>query len=126
MLDEGRLTDTSGKEANFTNTIIIATSNVGTKSIQSIAEKGGDYEQIQSSAMIEIREHFAPELLNRFTAIIVFNQLSIDNLRDITKLLLKKVEELSKEKGVDIKFKPELIDELIKKVTAPSGEHALC
>ncbi len=119
MLDEGKLTDTSGRETNFANTIIIATSNVGTKSIQSIAEKGGNYEQIQSSAMIEIRENFAPELLNRFTAIIVFNQLSKDNLKDITKLLLKKVEELSKEKGVDIRFKPELIDELIKRGYSP-------
>jgi len=115
MLDEGKLTDTSNREASFRNTIIIATSNVGTKSIQEIAEKGGDYEQIQSSAMIEIRENFAPELLNRFTAIIIFNQLSMDNLRDITKILLKEVEGLSKEKGVDIKFKPELIDELIRR-----------
>jgi len=119
MLDEGRLTDTAGREVKFANTIIIATSNVGTKAIQSIAEKGGDYEQIQSSAMIEIREKFAPELLNRFTSIIIFNQLSVDNLKDITKLLLKKVEELSEEKGVDIKFKPELIDELIRKGYSP-------
>lgn len=119
MLDEGRLTDTSGNEADFTNSIIIATSNVGTKSIQSIFEAGLGYEEIQKSAMLEVRNKFAPELLNRFTAIIVFNPLTKENLREITKLMLVRVKNVANEKGIEIEFKPELIDELIKRGYSP-------
>ena len=119
MLDEGRLTDTANNEANFTNTIIVATSNVGTKSIQNISEKGGNYQKMQESAMLEIRKKFTPELLNRFTAIIVFNPLSIENLRKITKLMLERVKKTALEKGIQISFKPELIEELIKKGYSP-------
>ena len=119
MLDEGKLTDTSGNEADFTNSIIIATSNVGTKSIQSIFEAGLGYEEIQKSALLEIRNKFAPELLNRFTAIIVFNPLTKENLKEITKLMLDRVKNVAKEQGILIEFKPELIDELIKRGYSP-------
>jgi ATP-dependent Clp protease ATP-binding subunit ClpA len=119
MLDEGRLTDTAGNEANFTNTIIVATSNVGTKSIQAVSEKGGDYQKMQESAMLEIRKKFTPELLNRFTAIIVFNPLSVENLKEITGLMLERVKNTASEKGIEISFKPELILELIKRGYSP-------
>ncbi|MBW6442050.1 ATP-dependent Clp protease ATP-binding subunit, partial [Patescibacteria group bacterium] len=119
MLDEGRLTDTAGNEANFTNTIIISTSNVGTKSIQEISERGGTYEQIQDSVMNEIRNKFAPELLNRFTGIIVFNPLTMENLREITKLMLERVKKVTEDKGISVNFKPELVDELIKRGYSP-------
>jgi len=119
MLDEGRLTDTSGVEADFTNTIIIATSNVGTKTIQDMYQQGKNYQEIQNATLIEVRNKFAPELLNRFTAIIVFNPLSIDNLKEITKLMLNRVKIMAKEKGIEIDFKPELIEELIKKGYSP-------
>ncbi len=115
MLDEGRLTDTTGNEVDFTNTIIIATSNVGTKTIQDMHQQGKNYEEIQNATLLEVRNKFAPELLNRFTSIIVFNPLTKDNLRDITKLMLERVKTMAKEKGIEIDFKPELIEELIIK-----------
>jgi len=119
MLDEGRLTDTTGNEVDFTNTIIIATSNVGTKTIQDMHQQGKNYEEIQNATLLEVRNKFAPELLNRFTSIIVFNPLTKDNLRDITKLMLERVKTMAKEKGIEIDFKPELIEELIKKGYSP-------
>ena len=119
MLDEGRLTDTLGNEANFTNTIIIATSNVATRKIQSVFESGDNYEMVYQEALRDIREYFAPELLNRFTGIVVFNPLNIESLRKITRLMLKRVKESISEKGIQIDFKPELIDELIKKGYSP-------
>ncbi len=115
ILDEGRLTDTAGNVAEFTNTIIIATSNVGTKSIQTISEAGKGYEEMQKAAMIDIRNKFAPELLNRFTDIIVFNPLSKENLREITKLMLERVKNTAEEKGIEVNFKSELIEELIRR-----------
>ncbi len=119
MLDEGRLTDTTGNEVDFTNTIIIATSNVGTKTIQDMHQQGKNYEEIQNATLLEVRNKFAPELLNRFTSIIVFNPLTKGNLRDITKLMLERVKTMAKEKGIEIDFKPELIEELIKKGYSP-------
>jgi ATP-dependent Clp protease ATP-binding subunit ClpC len=119
MLDEGRLTDTSGVEADFTNTIIISTSNIGTKIIQDMYRQSKTYEEIQNAALLEVRNKFAPELLNRFTAIIVFNPLSKDNLKEITKLMLNRVKKMANEKGIEIDFKPELIEELIEKGYSP-------
>jgi ATP-dependent Clp protease ATP-binding subunit ClpC len=119
MLDEGRLTDTMGVEADFRNTIIVATSNVGTRSIQKVTQEKGDYKKMQESAMVEIRDKFTPELLNRFTAIIVFNPLTTENLRKITKIMLERVKATASEKGIDISFKPELIEELIRRGYSP-------
>ncbi|MFZ2664192.1 MAG: ATP-dependent Clp protease ATP-binding subunit [Patescibacteria group bacterium] len=119
VLDEGRLTDTSGNVANFTNSIIICTSNVGTRSIQEVFESKGTYDQMVETAMVDIRNKFAPELLNRYTGIIVFNPLSVDNMRKITSLMLKKVAGRADEKGIKLEFRPELIEELIKKGYSP-------
>ncbi|NMB91401.1 AAA domain-containing protein [candidate division WWE3 bacterium] len=119
VLDEGRLTDTSGNIANFTNSIIICTSNVGTRSIQTVFEAKGTYDQMTKAAMTDIRNKFAPELLNRYTGIIVFNPLSVENMREITKLMLKKVTSRAEEKGIKLSFKPELVEELIKRGYSP-------
>lgn len=119
VLDDGRLTDTLGTVVDFTNTIIIATSNVGTRSIQQVFESGGSFDQMKESAMKEVREKFSPEFLNRFTGIIVFNPLSYDNVRSIADILLTSVKKLATEKGVALTFKPELIDEVIKRGYSP-------
>lgn len=119
VLDEGRLTDTSGNKANFTNTIIICTSNVGTRSIQAIFGAGGTYEEMAGGATADIRDKFAPEFLNRFTGIIIYNPLSMDNIRKITDLMLNKVRKIVYEKGMKVNFKPELIEKLIEKGYSP-------
>lgn len=119
ILDEARLTDTAGNLVDFTNSILIATSNVGTRSIQKVSESGGQYKDMQESAMKEVRDKFAPELLNRFTSIIVFNPLSKENLKTITSLMLDKVKGMTAEKDIEIHFKPELIEELIKRGYSP-------
>jgi len=115
ILDEARLTDTAGNEVDFSNTIVIATSNVGTRSIQKVSKANGTYEEMQKAAMAQVREIFAPELLNRFTAVVVFNPLSSENLKKITSIMLERVKETVLEKDIEIYFKPELIDELIKR-----------
>lgn len=119
VLDDGRLTDTSGKVIDFTNTIIIATSNVGTAAIQEIFNQTGEFKEMEEAALGEVRKRFANEFLNRFTGIVVFNPLNRDNLRDITKLLLNKISVKMEEKGVKLSYKPELIEELIKRGYQP-------
>ncbi len=119
VLDDGRLTDSSGTLVSFNNSIIIATSNVGTRSIQQIFEKGGTLDEMDTVVKKEVREKFAPEFLNRFTGIIVFNPLTIDNVRKICLMLLETIKGIAKEKGVNLSFKPQLVDELIKRGYSP-------
>ena len=119
VLDEGKLTDNSGMKIDFTNTIIIATSNVGTKSIQQVFSEHGTLQKMRERALADVREKFAPEFLNRFSGIIVFNPLTEQNVREITLLMLDKVKALSEEKGIHVKFKPELVDVLSVKGYSP-------
>ncbi len=115
VLDDARLTDSTGRTVDFTNTIIIATSNVGTKQIQSITEKSGSYEEIEIVALKAVRENFAPEFLNRFTDIIVYKPLDLEHVRKIARILLYDVKGRTQEQNVKISFSEELIDELVKR-----------
>ncbi len=115
VLDDGRLTDSSGRVVDFTNTIIIATSNVGTKKIQEVSRRNGMFDELKEEAMKEVKDHFAPEFLNRFSGIIIFKPLDMLSVRKITEIMLEKIKRLSEEKGIKVSFKPELIDELIKR-----------
>lgn len=115
VLDDGRLTDTTGRVIDFTNSIIIATSNVGTKSIQKLSEGGGAFEEIKALVMNDVREHFAPEFLNRFTGIIVFKPLSIEGAKQIALLMLESVKTMCLEKSIKVSFTDELVTELVKR-----------
>lgn len=115
VLDDARLTDSSGTVVDFTNTIIIATSNVGTRSIQKVFAEHGDFNQMRDAAMKDVRDKFAPEFLNRFTGIVVFNPLNVDSVRKITHLLLNDVAKAADEKGIKVSFRENLIDKLMEK-----------
>jgi ATP-dependent Clp protease ATP-binding subunit ClpC len=115
VLDDARLTDGSGQVCDFTNSIIIATSNVGTRSIQEVFGRNGSFTEMKETAMKDVREKFAPEFLNRFSGIIVFNPLSMDNVRSITGLMLNSVKAMADEKGIKVKFSDELVNEIIKR-----------
>jgi ATP-dependent Clp protease ATP-binding subunit ClpA len=115
VLDDGRLTDPTGMVMDFTNTIIIATSNIGTRSIQAVFERNGTMDEMSNIAMQDVRTYFAPEFLNRFSGIIVFNPLTMDNVRKITKLLLSDVIKSADNKGITLQFKDEVIEELLKR-----------
>jgi ATP-dependent Clp protease ATP-binding subunit ClpA len=115
VLDDGRLTDSSGNVIDFTNTIIIATSNVGTREIQKISGEGGTFETIEKTAMTAVRDHYAPEFLNRFSGIVVYKPLSMESVRKICELMLNKVRSMAEGKGIKVTFKPYLVDELIKR-----------
>ncbi len=119
VLDDGRLTDTSGHTVDFTNTIIIATSNVGTRAIQEISERNGTFEEMSEKAMSEVRSKYAPEFLNRFNGIIVYKPLSKESVTKIADLMLKNIVGVSKSKGINVSFKPELIEKLIEKGFSP-------
>ncbi len=86
ILDDGRLTDSQGHTVDFTNTIIVMTSNVGSPAISRISEEGGSQKEIKAAVDEAVRAHFAPELLNRIDDIIVFHPLQRDQIRKIVDL----------------------------------------
>ena len=78
ILDEGRLTDSHGRTVDFKNTVVIMTSNIGSRSI--VEQAGGDFEQMRRQVMTELRTQFRPEFLNRIDDTVVFHPLSQSDL----------------------------------------------
>ena len=86
VLDDGRLTDNHGNTVDFTNTLIVMTSNVGSQLIQRITEEGGGKDEIDDAVHKALQGRFAPELLNRIDEKIVFHPLTRDEIRKIVSL----------------------------------------
>jgi len=113
VMDDGRLTDWQGRTINFTNLIIIGTSNAGTDYIQKELALGKRIEEIRETLVKEkISNYFRPEFLNRFDAIVVFKPLGKKEIKEITKLLLKKLSAQLEQKGVIFQATEEAIEEL--------------
>tara|TARA_B100001250_G_scaffold268390_1_gene231556 strand:- start:26894 stop:29356 length:2463 start_codon:yes stop_codon:yes gene_type:complete len=125
IFEDGRLTDSKGRTIDFKNTLLILTSNVGSK----VIEKGGGglgfelsedqssshYNRIKSLVNEELKQYFRPEFLNRLDEIIVFRQLTKDEVGQIAEIMLKEVFERISMKGIQLevtdRFKIRLIDE---------------
>jgi ATP-dependent Clp protease ATP-binding subunit ClpC len=89
LLDAGRLTDAQGRTVDFSNTVVIMTSNVGADRILQATAAGRDLEELRESLMQQLNQHFRPEFLNRIDEIIIFRGLDRVQLRQITALLLE-------------------------------------
>ena len=126
LLEDGRLTDSKGRTVDFKNTLIIMTSNIGSK----VIEKGGgglgfefsgddaeetQYNRIRSLVNEELKQYFRPEFLNRLDEIIVFRQLNRDEVKLIADIMLREVFNRMKEKGILLSvteaFKERLVEE---------------
>jgi ATP-dependent Clp protease ATP-binding subunit ClpC len=126
LLEDGRLTDSKGRTVDFKNTLIIMTSNIGSK----VIEKGGgglgfefgggdaeetQYNRIRSLVNEELKQYFRPEFLNRLDEIIVFRQLTRDEVKEIAEIMLKEVFGRMRDKGIDLSvteaFKERLVEE---------------
>ena len=125
ILEDGRLTDAKGRTIDFKNTLLIMTSNIGSK----VIEKGGgglgfdlgesqvesQYTRIRTLVNEELKQYFRPEFLNRLDEIIVFRQLTKDEVREIADMMLKEVFERIKQQEIQLdvteRFKNRLVDE---------------
>jgi ATP-dependent Clp protease ATP-binding subunit ClpB len=113
VFDEGRLTDNLGRTVNFTNTIIIATSNAHSEFIKTHIEAHTLFETITEELKKKLTDYFKPELLNRFSDIIVFKTLSVADIEAITKLQFQDLTEtVSEVQGINLTFE----ESAIKKV----------
>lgn len=116
ILEDGRLTDNQGRTVNFENTVIIMTSNAGT-SIKSnkIGFENKEYEAMEAKVKDALKQAFRPEFLNRIDDIIVFSELSKEELSKIVELMLKEVVQEGKEKKISLTITDKMKDFILEK-----------
>ena len=109
VLDDGRITDSQGRTIDFKNTLIVMTSNVGSQYIAELGGKASD-EVIRNSVNNALREHFRPEFLNRVDEIVIFQQLTREQLRSIVDLQLERVRHRLDERHIQLELSGEALD----------------
>ncbi len=110
ILDDGRATDSQGRTVDFTNTVLILTSNIGS---QSIIELGGDdsrHGEMETRVNEVLRSHFKPEFLNRLDEIIIFHSLKADELREIVGLQIKRLAKRLEERKITLNINNDALD----------------
>jgi ATP-dependent Clp protease ATP-binding subunit ClpC len=114
ILEDGRLTDAQGRVVDFKNTVIIMTTNLGTRDISKgvsvgfarAGESKGSYDRMKSKVGEELKQHFRPEFLNRVDDIIVFHQLEREEIFRIVDLMIAKVDERLKDRDMAMELRP--------------------
>jgi len=122
VLEDGRLTDAQGRMVDFKNTVIIMTTNLGTRDISKAAmgfsagpETRSDYDRMKAKVTDELKQHFRPEFLNRVDEIIVFPQLTQSEIETIVDLEIAKLDRRLKDKDMGIDLRPAAKSLLAKK-----------
>jgi ATP-dependent Clp protease ATP-binding subunit ClpB len=110
ILDDGRLTDAQGRTVDFKNTVIIMTSNIGSQYILDVAGDDSKYEEMRDRVMEAMRANFRPEFLNRIDEIIIFHSLQSEQLREIVKLQVQRLEQRLVERKLALKLSDEALD----------------
>jgi ATP-dependent Clp protease ATP-binding subunit ClpC len=114
ILDEGRLTDAQGRVVDFKNTVIVMTTNLGTRDIAKSVQLGfsqgggaeGSYDRMKAKVADELKQHFRPEFLNRVDEIVVFRQLTQEDIERIVDLMVAQIEIRLKDKDMGIELTP--------------------
>ena len=101
VLDDGRLTDGQGRQVDFTNTLIILTSNLGSQYLANL-EEGLDVESVEPQVMEMVRGHFRPEFLNRLDEIILFHRLGVEHMAPIVEIQVGRVAGLLKDRKITL------------------------
>ncbi|WP_309752330.1 ATP-dependent chaperone ClpB, partial [Novosphingobium sp.] len=101
VLDDGRLTDGQGRAVDFTNTLIILTSNLGSQYLANL-EEGQDVEAVEPQVMEQVRAHFRPEFLNRLDEIILFHRLGVEHMAPIVEIQVGRVAGLLKDRKITL------------------------
>ena len=121
VFEDGHLTDGLGNRVNFKNTIIIMTSNIGARFIQKKAslgfqstDAGAISRSVNDMVLGEVRKTFNPEFINRIDEIIVFEALSDDDLRTITRLLVKQLNDNLVDRKIHLELAPDVVDWIIE------------
>ncbi len=112
LLDDGRLTDSHGRVVDFSNTVIIMTSNIGSPKILAAAEGGLDNEEVKKAVLSELNNYFRPEFLNRVDDTVIFNALGLEEIKKISKLQLKELQGRLDEKRIVLEYDEKAYDKI--------------
>ena len=120
VLEDGRLTDSQGRMVDFKNTVIIMTTNLGTREINKGVQTGfqvdndqvGSYQRMKNRVQEELKQQFRPEFLNRVDEVIVFPQLGMEEIREIVDLMITKLQERTQEQDMTLKLTDAAREEL--------------
>ncbi len=113
VFDDGRLTDAQGRTVDFTNAVIVATSNAGAQFIQDAVIQNRPLAEIKTRLLEqELRGIYRPELLNRFDAVIVFKPLTLEDVSKIAALMIQQTAKRLDAKGIHFRAEPEAVQEL--------------
>ena len=114
VLDDGIITDGQGRTINFKNSIIVLTSNLGSQSINDLSVRKEDTNEIKKVVDNEIKKFFKPEFLNRLDEIVIFNNLELNDIKEIAKIQLQHLEKRPNKKNLKFKITDEAINQLVE------------
>jgi ATP-dependent Clp protease ATP-binding subunit ClpB len=114
VLDDGRITDAQGRTVNFCNTIIVLTSNIGSEYIVDVPEEDHQYLEMQMQVLAALRSHFRPEFLNRIDEITLFHTLNRQQLGEIVKIQLQRIETLLAEQKLAIQLSEKALEQIVE------------
>ena len=114
VLDDGIITDGQGRTINFKNSIIVLTSNLGSQSINDLSVRKEDTNEIKKVVDNEIKKFFKPEFLNRLDEIVIFNNLELNEIKEIAKIQLQNLEKRLNKKNLKFKITDEAINQLVE------------
>lgn len=112
VLDDGRLTDNQGHTVDFTNTIIVMTSNIGSQLIQEITQSGGTEDEIREAVMQALKQRFLPEFLNRIDEVIIFHPLRKNQIKKIAEIQIRRLKERLAARGIELRVTDRAIEAL--------------
>jgi ATP-dependent Clp protease ATP-binding subunit ClpB len=114
VLDDGRLTDSLGHTVDFTNTIVVMTSNVGSQAIQEITKEGGSEQEVRDAVKEALQARFLPEFLNRIDETIVFHPLDKKHIRRIVDIQVKRLVKQAEKAGITLECSDAALDEIAR------------
>ncbi|MFZ5829678.1 MAG: ATP-dependent Clp protease ATP-binding subunit, partial [Planctomycetota bacterium] len=120
VLDDGRLSDSHGHTVDFTNTIVVMTSNIGSQLIQEITREGGSEEQMCEAVLATLHTRFLPEFLNRIDEVLIFHPLQRDEIHRIVVLQIARLRKQLAEKGVELEVSEAAIDAIAREGYDPT------
>ena len=120
VLDDGRLTDSLGHTVDFTNSIVVMTSNIGSQMIQEITKEGGSQEEIRAAVKESLQSRFLPEFLNRIDETIVFHPLDERHIAKIVSIQVAKLVEQAARAGITLECGASAVDEIARLGYDPS------
>ncbi len=114
VLDDGIITDGQGRTINFKNSIIVLTSNLGSQSINDLSVRKENTYEIKKVVNSELKKFFKPEFLNRLDEIVIFNNLELNDIKEIAKIQLQNLENKLNKKNLKFKITDEAINQLVQ------------